>query len=324
MTSEIRHLVKALSSEDVVQRESAVARLAVIGGRATDRLIGAFGATPEIAVKVGVLQAIERIADPRALPMTCAALHGPADVAVVAASALKAFLDAKAASVSATALDALVEVALDPSRERRVRLAAHAALQEIPDAMLVKITEALERDDTKLRTTTTYDDAVFEDAVEGQLPADPEELRHAVVAKGATAPLASMQKLIDTIRAREASTEGPAAAVWQQVRGAAHQALAMRDSRIALYDLRETLELSEGPLPPSFLAAMRAVGDASCVESLAAALARAPQGDLWWRHQLASALRAVAKRERLTKRHAAMKKVLARWPAAASAILTND
>jgi hypothetical protein len=45
---------------------------------------------------------------------------------------------------------------------------------------------------------------------------------------------------------------------------------------------------------------------------------------LWWRHQLASALRAVAKRERLTKRHAAMKKVLARWPAAASAILTND
>jgi hypothetical protein len=82
-----------------------------------------------------------------------------------------------------------------------------------------------------------------------------------------------------------------------------------------LYDLRETVEAAHGPLPTSFLAALRVLGDASCIESLAAALARAPHNDRWWQHQLASALRAIAKRERITKRHASMKKVLARWPA---------
>lgn len=320
-TIEIRTLVDALASDDLVRREAAIARLAVIGRRATDRLIGAFGATSDDFLQIGILQTLERIADARALPLIGSALHGPADVAVAAAASLKPLLDAKEAAVSANALDALVEVALDPSRERRVRLAAHAALQDIPAAMLAKITEALEADGPKRRQKSTYDDAVIEDALDGRLPGDPEELRHAVIAKGATAPLPSLQKLVDVIRSRESSAAGNTRLAWQQVRGATHQALALRGSRIALYDLRETLEAAEGPLPPSFVAAMRAVGDASCVESLAAALSRAPQGDLWWRHQLASALRGVAKRERMTRRHASIKKVLARWPGAAEAIL---
>ena len=66
---------------------------------------------------------------------------------------------------------------------------------------------------------------------------------------------------------------------------------------------------------------MRGVGDASCIEALAAALARAPEQDLWWRHQLASALRGIARRERITKRHPTMKRALARWPQAAQALL---
>jgi hypothetical protein len=210
-------------------------------------------------------------------------------------------------------------VALDPSRERRVRLAAYAALQDIPANMLTKITDALMATDTKARKTSMYEDAVFEDAIEGRLPGDPDELRQAVVANGSTAPLASLQKLIDAIRSREASAKGQRAA-WQQVRGAAHQVLALRQSRIALYDLRETLEAADGPLPTSFLSAMRAVGDASCVESLAAALSRAPQGDLWWRHQLASALRSIAAREGMTTRHPSMKKALARWPTVAEVV----
>lgn len=323
-THEIRTLLGALASDDPVRREAAVARLAVMGRRATDRLIGAFGATSDALLQVAILQSLERIADARALPLLCSALHGPADVAVAAAASLKPLLDSREASVSAGALDALVEAALDSSRERRVRLAAHAALRDIPADMLAKITEALEAVDTKRRKKSSYDDAVLEDAADGRAPANPEELREALIARGATSPLGSLQKVIDTVRAREASTTGAAKAAWQQVRGAAHQTLALRGSRIALYDLRETLETADGPLPTSFLSAMRAVGDASCVESLAAALSRAPDGDLWWRHQLASALRAVARRERITKRHPSMKKVLARWPTAAQVILTHD
>jgi hypothetical protein len=322
--NEIRSLIGALSSHDAVERESAVARLAVMGRPATDRLIGAFGATNAVTVKVGVLQALERVADPRALSLACAALDGPADVAVAAAAALKPLLDSRDASVSAAALDALVAAALDSSRERRVRLAAHGALQDIPASMLAKITEAIDTGETKRRKKISYDDAVLDDAADGRLPANPDELRAAVVAKGGIAPLGSLQKVIDAVRAREAQSAERVRTGWQQVRGAAHQALALRDSRIALYDLRETVEAAGGPLPASFLAAMRAVGDASCVEALAAALSRAPADDLWWRHQLASALRAVAKRERMTKRHASMKKVLARWPAAAEVILTGD
>jgi hypothetical protein len=268
---------------------------------------------------VGILRAIERMADRRALPLACSALQEDADVAVAAAAALKPFMDSVEASVSATALDALVDAVLDASRDRRVRLAAHGALRDIPADLLAKITEALEASGTGHRRKAGYDEAVLEDAAEGRLPGDPEELRQAVAAKGATAPLTSMQKVIDAVRARETSSPARARAGWQHARGAAHQALALRGSRIALYDLRETIEASDGPLPTSFLSAMRAVGDASCVESLAAALSRAPQDDLWWRHQLASALRAVAKRERVTKRHASMRKVLARWPAAMEA-----
>ena len=65
------------------------------------------------------------------------------------------------------------------------------------------------------------------------------------------------------LRAREAR------AAWQNARGALHQALALRGSRVAVYDLRETIEQSRGPLPTSFVAALHVVGDASCLEPIA-------------------------------------------------------
>lgn len=319
-SAEIRSLVDALSSSDGLRRESAIARLAVIGSRATDRLLGAYGSATDSAVKVGILRALEPIANARALPLACKALQDGGDAAVAAASVLKPLLDAKEAASAAAALDALVEAALDPARERRVRLAAHNALQDIPAGMLAKITDALKMAKGVAREEAA-DDALLADALDGRLPDDPTELRNAVMAKGPAAPLGSLQKLIDAVRVRERSAKaGPPRAAWQQVRGATHQVLALRDSRIALYDLRETLETADEPLPPSFLSAMRSVGDASCVEALAAALARAPEHDLWWRHQLASALRGIARRERITKRHASMKRALARWPQAADVL----
>ena len=101
-------------------------------------------------------------------------------------------------------------------------------------------------------------------------------------------------------------------AEWSAVRGALHQALALRESRLAVYDLRESLADAQAPLPASFLSALHAVGDQSCLEAVAAARARAT--DPRWSQQLHDAFRAIMKRERLTARSAVVKKILARWP----------
>ena len=68
------------------------------------------------------------------------------------------------------------------------------------------------------------------------------------------------------------------------MRGRVHVALAARGSRIALYDLRESLEAAapatsfSGPLPVDFLAALSTAGDASCLEAVTAAYARTGPG----------------------------------------------
>jgi hypothetical protein len=102
-----------------------------------------------------------------------------------------------------------------------------------------------------------------------------------------------------------------------------HQALALRGSRVALYDLRESLselaartDAPAGTLPVSFLAALHVLGDESCLEPIAGVWARAGTDDEPWRAQLASAFRAIVKRQKLSRRHAAVKRILSRWPAA--------
>jgi hypothetical protein len=85
-----------------------------------------------------------------------------------------------------------------------------------------------------------------------------------------------------------------------------------------LYDLRETLEASNGPLPVEFLAALERIGDVSCLEPIASAYITAPVEGEWWREHLVHAFRAIVARERVTRRHAAMKKIARRWPEALS------
>ncbi len=86
---------------------------------------------------------------------------------------------------------------------------------------------------------------------------------------------------------------------------------------MALYDLRETLAEASGPLPVSFLAAVHALGDSTCLEPLAGAYTNASPDETWWRQQLASACQAVMAREKLTRRSAVVKRAVARFPAAA-------
>ena len=72
----------------------------------------------------------------------------------------------------------------------------------------------------------------------------------------------------------------------------------------------------------AFLAAIEEIGDASCVETLAAAYeASSRSGDTWWREHIAIAFRAIVQREGLTRRHAAVKRALTRWPEATADLM---
>jgi hypothetical protein len=72
-------------------------------------------------------------------------------------------------------------------------------------------------------------------------------------------------------------------------------------------------ESATAPLPLDFLAAVTAVGDASCLEPMAHAWAAAP-GETWWRERLESAAETIVHRTRLSGRSALLKRVRTRWP----------
>src|SRR5207248_2223750 len=110
---------------------------------------------------------------------------------------------------------------------------------------------------------------------------------------------------------------------WRALRGAGHQALAARNSRLALYDLRDSL-LDPDRLPVASLAGLAGSGAAPCRGSLAAAYdASSRSGDAWWRERVAAAFRAIVLREGLTRRHAAVKRMMSRWPEAATDLMAR-
>lgn len=324
--AEIRQLISALSGDDDVRREAAIARLAVIGRRAVDRLIAAYESTGDRDTRIAVLRALEPVSDGRMVPLARKALSEGGDLAVAAAAALRGLLNSTDGPTGADALDALLAVALDPAAERRVRLAAVEALQDMPEGVRARVAAALQADsDPALKARASglprdaaAADAVWQDALEGHLPDSPAVLRDAAQTRAQAAALSAIQKLIDAVRAHEGSVRADVRrGEWQALRGALHQSLALRGSRVAVYDLRETLAAARERVPVSFLAALHVVGDQSCLEPLAAAYSRTHADDARWRHQLAAAFRAISTREKVTRRHAAMKRILSKWPEAA-------
>jgi hypothetical protein len=293
--SEIRALIESLGAADEVKREAAIARLAVIGSRAADRLMAAFDAPDTTrATKAGILRVIEALGDARAIPLARRALQEGGDVAVAAAGALRPLLGSAGADVAAESLDLLMTVMLDGNVDRRVRAAAFEALQDVAEVR-ERLGQVLV-DPPDARTV----DAVWRDAIEGRLPDAAASLREAVQLRAASAPLGNLQKLVDAVRAKES---GPSVPEWRALRGALHQALALRGSRVAVYDLRETIEGAADALPSTFLTALHLVGDESCLPAIAAAHKRS--SDERWRQQLEAAFKAIVKREKLGRKPSA-------------------
>ena len=160
------------------------------------------------------------------------------------------------------------------------------------------------------------------------LPDDPVALGRAIANAAASTPLPLLQRLVDRIREREVEEPPGRRAEWARTRAAAHLALAGRGSRLALYDLRESLERATAPLPVEFLAALSRIGDASCLEAIAVAYVQSSPSNRgsadWWRQHLASAFQTIVKREGLTRRHGVMRKIAKRWGDAAAGLSTSD
>src|SRR5690606_34935652 len=144
-------------------------------------------------------------------------------------------------------MDRLVTAALDPGEPVRVRQAALDALWQLPRAIVQPIA----------------DRAALVEADAG--PDDPGAV-HEWLERHGDAPLSSLHDLLTQVREREGREPDPAQRqAWVMARGAVHAALARRESRIALYDLREAFAAAATPLPLEFLHTMAVLGDAGCL-----------------------------------------------------------
>jgi hypothetical protein len=329
--SDVSRLLAELTSDDVLRRETAVARLAVIGSRAVSGLLALAGdARAPLSGRVAALRALEGLADPRSATLCLALVDEPdaADDLAEAAVGVLAALARGTGSRASTAFDRLAALALDRGARVERRLAAVTALDGFPERLLKPLHEALARDPASrlvARVVRRQSGVLvpLAELVESPLPDDP-MLVDAIVredASDASPPV--LRKLVDLIRRRERRATAATQPEWLAVRGQVHQALAQKQSRIALYDLRETLEdktLMRSPLPVGFLAAAAAVGDTACLTPLAAAWVTSAGDDRWWRAHLAETFQAIAKREGITRQDPLARNILSRWPSAGTLV----
>lgn len=323
--AEIKQLVSALAAEDNVAREAAIARLGVIGERAVAALVAAYRAAgASRRTQLAVLRALEPSGDPRALPIARDAIARGGDVAVAGIAVLGGLLDARDSKTASAALDALLGVVTDGAAEHRVRLAAGDALSGV-DAVREQVASALSALGADIPPDQGSDDAAlaatWQDILDGHMPDRPDAAAAAVRRHVETAPPGDIKEAIDRLRVREEQASDDAdRAGWRAARGAAHQGLALRGSRLAMYDLRESLERATAPLPASFVSALHAVGDESCLEAIAAAFTHS--SDERWRAQLREAFQAIVRRDRISRRKGVFKRIDSRWPEAAQQLST--
>ncbi len=335
--AETQELVDTLAAGDAVARQTAAARLGAIGARAVPHLIEAFRATHSTVARTAILHVLETIRDRRALALGLDVLADPDRDPATAAAAiglLGTFLDGE----STHALETLGAVAVDADRPDLERLAAWQMLERMPGRILAPLRTRLARDGSPaIRRRVLAEPAgdtaplplidpadLLAAAAAGQ-PTDPALLMVALPSAGHRIPLTTLHRLIERARSNERDAgEQADAREWLAVRAAVHAALAGRRSRVALYDVKDTVEQAQGPLPAAFATALARVGDAACLEVIAGALARmretpTPQAHEW-RDQLLDAGRAILDHERLTRRHAVVRRLARMHPEVAQAL----
>ncbi|MGV3518478.1 hypothetical protein [Luteitalea sp.] len=332
-------LDELLATHDAVAVEAAIARLAIIG-RPALRLVVQQLATADQTHLPRLLRVLERIGDPGTLGAIRPLLgHAAPEVAGAAVDAMGALLDARETAVASGALDALTATLLDTSRADVVRVRALEAIASAPERSETYDADVLEplRDQLRRDPSAALRDAVaapppggedaapaldgdacLEAVAAGTLPTAPEVLRQALATHGPDAPLTILHRVIERVRVHERAVAPDLVEGWRVVRAAAHLALAARGSRLAIYDLRESLEVLGEQTPVGMLSALQQVGDASVLDAVAEAWQASDNA--WFKGQLTGIFRAVVDREKLTRRHAAVKKITARLPETVAAL----
>jgi hypothetical protein len=328
---EISALLADLSSSHVSTRDAAVARLTVLGPRAVARLIElARDGGSAAAARAGALSALDQIADPRTFSPALEIVDDPDDqVATAAIGLLSGFLHGPH---GIAALDRLTAVALSTARSAGVRLAAARAISQLNASTIAPILRTLAADaDAAVASGVRPDRVVSDDvsgdvldkAATGELPDDPALLRHALARRGSAVAVTGLHRILEAVIAREGQEREPRRSEWMTVRAAVHVVLSLRGSRLGLYDLRDTLAGAKAPVAVEFLSAASNVGDAACLEALAAAYDAASANarpDEWWRRHLIDTFRAIVRREGLTRRNGAVKRTWTRFPRAAAVL----
>jgi hypothetical protein len=236
----------------------------------------------------------------------------------------------------ARALDALSRLALDRAASDQTRLQAISLIERSLPSVTAPLRKPLSRDPSPAvrqwaasgaaGPVPALDPRDALEAVAAGEAADPVVVRALVPDGAADLPLPTLHRLIEQARDREGRQAAEADRLeWRRLRGAVHFALAIRGSRVAAYDLRETLAGAATVLPADFIAAAGLIGDGACLDAIAEALARVPAAidsrDTQWREDLVRAGRAIVQRERLTRRHAVIRKIARTWPAVAEVLL---
>jgi HEAT repeat protein len=301
-SKQIDALIADLATADEMRREAAIARLIVIGDRAVDRLI-AVASSDRSSARTAALRVLEGIGSERALVVALRCIDAQDTSTVRAAISLaQRFLRGPRGPA---VVDRLTVLALDAQRSQAVRLAAVAVLRELEPKTIRPLLKKL-ASDRSLDAGSVVQPPVARQPV-GPSGRAPDDVREWLAREGTKAPLTSVLGIVERLREREASEPAARRGAWTAARFAAHLVLAQRKSRIALYDLRESLETAKAPLPADALAAVTLVGDASCLDAIASAYARSHDPE--WRRRLLETFHTIVKREKLTPRHAVMRRL---------------
>jgi len=319
---QIQELVAALAASSAAERESAVARLRLLGARAALPLVRALQAG-DPATRLGALRALERSDDPRA---RAAVIGAAADPDPSVARAALVLLAPRSDTAAAAAIARALRHA-DPSVRReaaRGLLAAFAAGSvEATEALLTLLEDADADEALRLVALEAVARLPARDrgSVLARLGTPPGELGRRVAALRGEAPpetrlLAELSQQLDAApegaagvpllhaALRRLSAEAPDHAGWP-LRLRLHAALADRGSRIALYDLREMLEARPPRDAPALLLLAARIADATFVPALARLAHDAPAST----GGCGDALHAIIRREGLKKSHRSVRAV---------------
>jgi hypothetical protein len=291
--SEVDRLIANLDSPDPIRRDASVARLRVLGARALPRLARFIESSAASRARALAMSALEGLDDSHAPQIALTALsESDVDIVVMALGVLRSWVPKETGT---RLLESITAIAVDRSRDARIRVAALDALSELPDHLVSPIREQAPPPEAA-----------------GPPHDNPVAAHEWIEAHGGKATLATLHDAIKAFRESESRADtSRGREEWLKARAAAHQMLAARGSRLALYDARETFSAAQSPLPAGFLEAIKHVGDASCLEPLARAWSAAREAN--WRAQLSEAARQIVARAKLGGRSTVVKGIRAHW-----------